>query len=67
MDIRVDTSKFETSHMRKPRGWGEWMFEFEGYTYTVRDAFNNACMQAKKAIRQDHAGRTGVAYMVVCP
>ena len=35
VSVRFDTRKFETSHGRKPQGWGAWMFQVEGSEQTL--------------------------------
>lgn len=64
--VRIDTSKFETSHMRKPRGIGNWGFQFNGDVYWISTSYTNAVKEITRVIKRDFP-TIGNVYVVVCP
>lgn len=50
--------RFENGHA--PKGYGHWLFSFEGYTYwtqgTLSEAKRHCCEYVKKVAPADYAG-----------
>ena len=57
--IKTDTSKFEFSHGRKPKGFGYWAFWIEssmGSTpWSFRGLYSEACKSAKRTAQKFNA------------
>ena len=64
--VEFDTSEFEFSHGRKPRGRGAWAFWFQPNTDNVMDAWwaNGTYAEARKAAKAE-AERRGVNFVMV--
>lgn len=54
MTHSVDTTKYEMSHGRKPRGWGLWWFGDwnEDWTFQYTGSYTEAKKAAVKAARE---------------
>lgn len=65
MAIRVDTTAYQVSHGRKPRGWGLWMFTAESRMFQVTDYYRNAVAEAKRQVRRDCKVQDGT--LIVMP
>lgn len=61
--IRIDTTEYERSHGRRPRGNGNWMFRLDGgQIITGRGTLTKALAQAKAAARE-----LGACFITVMP
>jgi hypothetical protein len=63
MAIRINTSKFEASHARQPKGAGTWAFSFNGgetFFTPWAPSYTAACAEAKRRIKRDHKVQDGV-------
>lgn len=51
--IRVDTNRYYGSHMKQPRGRGNWAFEIGGKTVFFRGLYSEVKTRAVKEARKD--------------
>ena len=49
MKIEFMTREYQYEHEKMPKGYGYWMFEFEGYQFEARGTL----AEAKKACREE--------------
>jgi hypothetical protein len=61
--VEVNTTEYEFSHGRKPRGYGSWAFRFEGdiALHWYQGTYSEARSAARKAAR-----KAGAASIEVC-
>jgi hypothetical protein len=67
MTVRIDLSEYRRSHTVAPRGWGRWLFTFDGAqvcagTFAVTGTFAQARAGATR-----EAKRIGASLVTVCP
>ena len=68
MKVKIDTSKYESSHQRKPIGRGGWIFAFgkNPEDQTTWRNFNGTYTEAKK-LAKEAAQKAGVSTIYVLP
>jgi len=74
--MTINTTKYEFSHGRKPRGYGQWMFEVLGSdgagayttsTYTVLDWYRLAVHEAARRLKRECGAVKSVIEVTVLP
>ena len=64
MRIEFSTAEYKYEHGKAPKGYGYWMFEFEGYEYGAHGTLTEAkklCREyVKKVAPADYAGTVHV-------
>jgi hypothetical protein len=60
MKTIIDTSRYEASHRKSPKGRGGWLFEDEGHNIVF--SFSGTYAEAKKAAQE-----SGFFGLYVCP
>ncbi len=40
--MRVETTRYQASHSKAPRGWGRWVFTVGGETFTYTGHYGEA-------------------------
>ena len=64
MRIEFTDSEYKFEHGKAPRGYGWWMFSFEGYTFehtgTLTEAKNACKAEVKRLAPEDYVGTVSV-------
>ncbi len=64
-DVEFSTSRYESLHRRKPRGYSLWYFRMpDGFTFSQEGTFPKAKQAAAAHARQRYGG--GVVRIQVC-
>jgi hypothetical protein len=67
MPVRIDVSEYRRSHAVAPRGWGRWMFTFNGEPVNLGSfAVTGTFTQARDGATRE-AKRRGATLATVCP
>lgn len=68
MRIEFSTREYENEHGVKPRGYGFWLFEFEGYEYEAKGTLTEAKKACKKYVKEvAPEDYTGEVYVNILP
>ena len=52
MKVQVNTTEYEFSHGKKPRGFGQWVFFFGNVMFTYNGTYGDAKKAAMKTAKE---------------